>query len=133
MTRRQKLIWFAIGAFTASAFSVAATRLLQPGPNIDHSTTDYLVLKEPFSKATAEEDFDRASIAYQTGELLRDCGAAYFETTFLYNDHAPTAELPLVTENLNSIQCVVLRAEDEGIETRIETRRSGKPIPLWLP
>ena len=132
MTRRQKLIWCAFGAFSVSAPSVV-TALLQPGPAIDHSTTDYLVLEEPFSEATGEEGFDPAFIAYQTGELLRDCGAAYFETTFLYNDHAPTADLPLVTQNLSAIQCVVLRAEDKGIKIRTETHWSGNPNSLPLP
>ncbi|MGI9376767.1 hypothetical protein EB810_11810 [Altererythrobacter sp. FM1] len=130
MTRRQKLIWYALGAFSASTFSVAATLLMQPGPAIDHAAASYLVLEEPISEVTGEKGFDPAFIAYQTGELLRDCEAAYFETTFLYTDHAPTADLPLVKQNLNAIKCVVLRAEEEGIEIRTETRWSGNSTPL---
>jgi hypothetical protein len=124
VTRRDKLNWFALGAFSSGAVSLFAGEMLRLGPVIDHSTTSYLVLEEPFSETTAGPGFDPAFIAYRTGEILRECGAEYFETTSLYEDHSPTADLPVIPQNLDALQCVVLRADDEDIAIRSETRWS---------
>lgn len=64
-------------------------------------------------------------IAHQTGELLRKCGAKSFETTFLFTDHAPTADLPLSDMNADAFACVLDGARARNIKIRIELRRVG--------
>ena len=125
MTTRQKLIWFALGALSSSAISVTAMIVLQSGGRHYRPTANYLIFQEPAFEAKAEDDFDRALIAYGTGKVLRDCGVRYFETTLGYDDHPPTADLPIIPQNLDALQCVLLRAEKEGISVRAETRWTG--------
>jgi hypothetical protein len=112
----------AFGCMLSGIFWVSAMIYTRPGPTIHHSTTDFLVLQEPLSEALAEEGFDSSFIAYQTGEILRECGAWYFEVTPLYDDHMPTADLPIIPQNRDALQCVFLEADRKRIAVNIEPR-----------
>lgn len=126
--RRTKLIWFAAGAAAATLFSLFANWFLQPTV-IKHGRTAYIVLTEPHSEKqpiVGEPASNNEMIANQTGSILRDCGATVFETTFLYNDHAPTADFPIIRENHSSLDCVIKAINDQGIHFEIETRNSPR-------
>jgi len=124
VTSRQKLIWFALGVFSSGVLSVLATVMLRQTV-INDAKVSYLLLEEPVSRGSVQSDLDSGSIAYQTGAILRDCGARYFQTTFGYGDHPPTADFPLVHENVDALPCVVKRAQKHGIKIRTEIRWAG--------
>lgn len=124
MTSRQKLIWFALGVFSSGVISVLATAMLRR-TELTHETVSYLVLEEPISRGSDQGDSDRAAIAYQTGAILRECGASYFEATASYEDQVPTADLPLSPGNLEALPCVVRRAQEQDVTIRTEIRWAG--------
>jgi hypothetical protein len=123
-TRRQKLIWFGTGVFSAASVYLAASLLLSGRPVIHEPTIHYLILEEPPIEAADKEYPDSGFIADRTGKLMRDCGARYFETTALFTDHASTAEVPMVGRNSNAIECILKRANEAGINVRIDDRRA---------
>jgi hypothetical protein len=133
LTRRQKPLWFALGASSSACVYFVASFLIPPRSVIYEPSIHYLILEEPPSKPTGSEDFDPAFIADRTGKIMRDCGARYFETTALFNDHSPTAELPIVGRNSKAIECVMLRAKDAGIKMRVETRWADPSDPPGAP
>ena len=63
-------------------------------------------------------------IANVIGELARDCGAQFFETTFLYNDHAPTLEIALTPDNQPATECIMSKASQRSIQTNIIYRKA---------
>jgi hypothetical protein len=67
---------------------------------------------------------DEDMIANAIGELARDCGARFFETTFLYNDHAPTLEIALTPENQQATECIMSEASRRSIQTNIIYRKA---------
>jgi hypothetical protein len=105
--------------------------LVRSPHELDHKTIEFLILEEPPSEARGGEGFDPAFLAYETGKIMRECKAHYFETTALWNDHSPSADLPIIPGNTEAIECVVLRARDAGIKVRVETRwaKSTAPSP----
>ena len=82
----------------------------------------HLELIEPV--ATGEEVRDEDMIANRIGKLARDCGARFFETTFLFSDHAPTLEIALTPENQQATECIVLEASQRSIQTNIIYRKA---------
>jgi len=121
------LIWFALGAGTAALLSWAANWYLNPIV-LDDERVAFLILTEPLSQDQPSSEATEArndSIADHTGEILRECGARVFETTGLYPDHAPTAELPMIHENYGSLECIIKAAHTNGINLTVETRWSS--------
>lgn len=125
MIRRQKLKWFAFGAFASGALSLLAMLYLQPGPVIHHNRLGFLVLEEPTIGDTNKQR-ETAEVAEQAGAILKECGAAEFEVTAPVDGRPPSADLPLVLMNHKVIPCVVLRADREGIVIKSETRWAGE-------
>jgi hypothetical protein len=117
--RRTKLIWFALGVASVAITAIVA-ELVTPAflqPRIAH-----LVLVEPVLERDQIRDEDM--IANAIGELARDCGARFFETTFLYNDHAPTLEIALTPENQQATECIMSEASQRSIQTNIIYRKA---------
>ena len=124
--RRTKLIWFALGAFVASMAFVLAMLLPISPLVLDDSQVPYLIVTEPERELSPGSPIpDEFLIADRTGEIMRQCGAKGFETTFLYNDHRPTAELPIVAENSQALECVVNAIHSEELDFRFENRWSS--------
>lgn len=125
--RRQRLIWFAAGMFVSCAVWILAYLVLMPGPTLTHESTIYLVLEEPTPSAmvstegAAEED-ELSLVANRSGEVLRNCGAEYFDTEPPFSDHVATANLPMIDMNFGTLACIFEAAEAEGIQTRFEHR-----------
>ena len=121
--RRTRLIWFAIGAgtsLTATVMSMMFFASPEPLP-----TVPYLELTEPFVLRGEGEDLrNEDMIANLTGEVTRNCGAEFFETTFLYEDHSPTVEIAVVPENADAIDCIVTAASQRSIQTNIIFRKA---------
>ena len=63
-------------------------------------------------------------IANVTGDLARNCGAKFFETTFLYNDHSPTTEIALVPANKKAVDCILAETAERAIQTNIIYRKA---------
>lgn len=116
---RSSLVWFAAGAAASSAVALAST-LLKSEPV---TFTAFLVLEEPFVLKARGQMSDMDMIADQTGELLRSCRAKSFETTFLYDDHSPTADLPLIQGNAQAFDCVLEEANSRDLRLSIDLRR----------
>ena len=117
--RRTRLIWFALGA--ASVASVAVISHIGT-PEIETPVIAHLELIEPVNDAGDIRDEDM--IANRSGALARECGAQFFETTFLVNDHAPTLEIALTPENQEATDCILLRAASQDIQTNIIYRKA---------
>ncbi|GAA0278433.1 hypothetical protein GCM10009127_19260 [Alteraurantiacibacter aestuarii] len=75
-------------------------------------------------RGAGEEIRDEDMIANVTGELARMCGAKFFETTFLYEDHSPTMEIAIIPENAEAIDCIVAAASQDSIQTNIIFRKA---------
>lgn len=69
---------------------------------------------------------DQDMIANRTGDMMRRCGARTFETTFLYEDHSPTADLPIISENGAAFECVLNESAARGYRLNIELREDRK-------
>ncbi|MBX7496010.1 hypothetical protein K3172_09115 [Qipengyuania sp. 6B39] len=117
--RRTRLIWFALGAAAVVAVFVVS-RIFTP--EIEMPVIAHLELIEPVDDTGDITDEDM--IANRSGALARDCGAQFFETTFLYNDHAPTLEIALTPENQKATECILSRAASQAIQTRIIYRKA---------
>ncbi len=121
--RRTRLIWFALGAGTSLAATLIAMMFFTPRET--SPTIPFLELIEPVKlRGEGEEVRDEDMIANVTGELVRTCGADFFETTFLYNDHSPTTEIAIVPENADAIDCIVKAASRRSIQTNIIFRKA---------
>jgi hypothetical protein len=118
--RRIRLIWFALGAAAVAIMTILTNLFLTPAP--ERPTIAYLELTEPLQGRDQVQDEDM--IADQTGRLARDCGARFFETTFLYNDHSPTMEIALTPENEESVRCILAEASKRSIQTNIIFRKA---------
>jgi len=117
--RRTKLIWFALGAGSAAFAAVLAKSI---GPYTEQPTIAHLELVEPV--ATGVEIRDEDMIANRIGKLARDCGAHYFETTFLSTDRAPTLEIALTPENQHATECMMAEASAQSIDMNIIYRKA---------
>ncbi|UVI38790.1 hypothetical protein [Qipengyuania spongiae] len=108
-----------MGAATVLAVSIVAQmfRSTPDAPLIAH-----LELIEPVDPGGEIQDVDM--IANKTGNLARECGAEFFETTFLYTDHAPTLEIALTHENKQVTECILARSAQQAIETQIIYRKA---------
>lgn len=123
--RRTKLIWFGLGAAVAGVSFLLST-ILREGLVFDDTHVAYLVLTEPKREIEPSAPVrDEDMIAYQAGEIFNRCGARAFETTGLYEDHQPTAELPLIAENYRALECVIEAIRDERLPFHIEMRWSS--------
>jgi len=86
----------------------------------------FLELVEPFElRGEGEEVRNEDMIANITGELARTCGAKFFETTFLYEDHSPTTEIAITPENRQAIGCIVTAAKQNSIQLNIIFRKAN--------
>lgn len=119
--RRTRLIWFALGAAVTATAAVVATQFA-PAP--DQPEVAFLELIEPERPGAQNKVQDEDMIANVTGDLARKCGAKFFETTFLYNDHSPTMEIALVPENKKAIDCILTEAAKRSIRTNIIYRKA---------
>ena len=117
--RRARLIWFAAGAATTLLISFIAAQI--PSAEETKAKIATIELTEPVVEA--EELKDEHSIANATGQIARDCGAKFFQTTFLVNDHPATMELPITVENSVAAECVLREATERGIAMRIVFRQ----------
>ena len=90
--------------------------------DIEQPMVAHLELVEP-TKVT-DEVRDEDMIANQIGKLARDCGAQFFETTFLSTDHAPTLEIALTPDNQGATECLMSRASEQSIEMNIIYRKA---------
>ena len=117
--RRTRLIWFAAGAATTLIVSLVAAQI--PSPEKPKAKIAFIELTEPVVEA--EELKDEHSIANTTGQIARDCGAKFFQTTLLVNDHPATMELPITVENSVAAECVLREATERGIAMRIVFRQ----------
>ena len=116
---RLRLIWFAAGAATTLLASLIAAQI--PSGEEPKAQIATIELTEPVIEA--EELKDEHSIANATGQIARDCGAKFFQTTFLVNDHPATMELPITVENSDAAECVLREATERGIAMRIVFRQ----------
>ena len=119
--RRTKLIWFAIGAGSTAIVAVASR---QSAPAFEEPEIAFLELIEPERAGAQNEVRDEDMIANVTGDLARQCGAQFFETTFLFNDHLPTTEIALVAENKKAVDCILEETAKRSIETNIIYRKA---------
>ena len=117
--RRSRLIWFALGAASVALAAVFA-KSFQVEP--EQIAIAHLELIEPLVEN--DEIRDEDMIANQLGKLARDCGAQFFETTFLYTDHAPTLEIALTPENQDATDCLMSQASKRSIEMNIIYRKA---------
>ena len=120
--RRTRLIWFAAGAAVTLLVSLIAAQI--PSAEEPKAKIAFIELTEPVVEA--EELKDEHSIANTTGQLARNCGAKFFQTTFLVNDHPATMELPITIENSNAFECVLREASERGIAMQIVFREPEK-------
>jgi hypothetical protein len=118
--RRTRLIWFALGAAAVAIMTILTNLFLTPEP--ERPIIAYLELTEPL--VVRDQVRDEDMIADQTGQLARTCGAKFFETTFLYNDHLPTMEIALTPENEKSVRCILAEASKRSIQTNIIFRKA---------
>lgn len=130
MIRRQKLIWFALGTLTSMLFSLAMV-LLPTRLILDEASTYYVILEEPISGNQQNDSEGAGSVADRTGRLMRECGAKFFQTTFLSGESLPTAELPIIPDNINALPCIISQADREGIKITTEARW-GDPEEIAL-
>ena len=91
-------------------------------PAIEPPVVPHLQLVEPVDDAGESKDEDM--IANRSGALARTCGARFFETTFLYNDHAPTLEIALTPANQKATECIRERAALQSIQMNIIYRKA---------
>jgi hypothetical protein len=119
--RRSKLIWFALGA-GVTAISAVVARQFAPAP--EQPAIAFLELIEPERSGARNEVRDEDMIANVTGDLARNCGAKFFETTFLYNDHSPTTEIALVPANKKAVDCILAETAERAIQTNIIYRKA---------
>ena len=91
-------------------------------PVAEEPVVPHLELIEPI--ADGREIKDEDMIANHSGALARECGARFFETSFLYNDHAPTLEIALTPENQKATDCILARAAQQAIQTNIIFRKA---------
>ena len=117
--RRVRLIWFALGAASVVSVSLFCQMFT---PTIEAPVIAHLELIEPVDDAGEVRDEDM--IANRSGALARECGAQFFETTFLYTDHAPTLEIALIPENQKATDCILARAAEQAIQTNIIYRKA---------
>ena len=117
--RRIRLTWFAAGAAATLLVTLIAAQI--PSPDEPKAKIAFIELTEPVVEA--EELEDEHSIANATGQIARDCGAKFFQTTFLVNDHPATMELPITVENSDAAECVLREATERGIAMRIVFRQ----------
>lgn len=130
MIRRQKLIWFALGTLTSMLFSLAVV-LLPTRFIINEASTYYVILEEPISGNQQNDSEGAGSVADRTGLLMRECGAKFFQTSFLSGESLPTAELPIIPDNINALPCIISQADREGIKITTEARW-GDPEDIAL-
>lgn len=116
---RTRLVWFALGAASVASAAVVA-KLIEP--EAEKPRVAHLELVEPV--LDRDEIRDEDLIANVIGELARDCGARFFETTFLYSDHAPTLEIPLTPDNQQATECIMSKASQRSIQTNIIYRKA---------
>jgi hypothetical protein len=116
-----------LGAGTSGLVSVASS--VTSGLSYDDTTFPYLILSEPTTALgdSASEGKDRF-MAYQTGLLMRACGARAFETTAAGEGYLPTAELPIIYENYSSIECVIAAIRDNDLQ--FDVIGAGAPARL---
>jgi len=112
------LIWFAGGAATAGLATFTAEYLRKEPV----TTTAFLIFEEPVNVDGDGKVSDLETIADQTGEMLRHCEASSFETTALYTDHLPTADLPIKTANSAAFACALNEGAKRGYRMNIELR-----------
>ena len=112
---RPRLIWFAAGVATSAGVSLVATSfVLEP-----IMPTPSLILYEPeLALNTALSNIESKLIPSETGELLRDCGARYFEIDL--GERELTAELQLTEENAGAFECVLNGARVRDYRVGIE-------------
>ena len=116
---RLRLIWFAAGAATALLASLIGAQI--PSGEEPKAKIATIELTEPVIES--EELKDEHSIANATGQIARNCGAKFFQTTFLVNDQPATMELPITVENSDAAECVLREATERGIAMRIVFRQ----------
>ena len=116
---RLRLIWFAAGAATTLLASLIGAQI--PSGEEPKAKIATIELTEPVIES--EELKDEHSIANATGQIARDCGAKFFQTTFLVNDQPATMELPITVENSDAAECVLREATERGIAMRIVFRQ----------
>jgi hypothetical protein len=119
--RRAKLIWFALGV---AATTIVAVFARQFAPVPEQPEIAFLELIEPERPGAQDKVRDEDMIANATGELARNCGAKFFETTFLYNDHSPTMEIALVPANKKAVDCILAETAKRAIQTNIIYRKA---------
>lgn len=114
--RRQKLLWFALGAACTAFAAVLARLIIAPS---DERDTYILVYERPLSED--EMDSNEEVIA-TSGQLLHECGAKKF--WFKPTQTADGATYSLIKntpENEEAIYCVFERAQKEGYPLVLRT------------
>jgi hypothetical protein len=104
--KRQRLIWFAIGAAACAAASTLSFLLI----SVPSDSVPYLQLREP----TPQKKDDQ--VVTYAGRLLRECGAAKFDITLWGIDVQSYAYLPIKPENSKVVQCVIDRARSQNVD-----------------
>lgn len=120
--RRQKLAWFAAGAACSSVAAVGAALALRSPPQ-----------EQGWFLRVAEQGQSlrdgQTSAVWRGAEIARDCGAQSFETIpSVSPDRADATRIPLMSENNQSLGCVVERARDAGlwIGVQLEPLTAGR-------
>lgn len=113
--RRQKLLWFALGA-GATATAAALTHFLT-NPTDDPSP--YLaILERPYSEGEIER---MGEIHSTTAPLLRECGAKEFFIKSASGSHGlPYSIIKIAKENEIALRCILERAKDEDYPVHIQ-------------
>jgi hypothetical protein len=113
--RRQRLIWFALGAAVTAIAATLARLLIAPA---DESSPYLAVSERPYEEGEIERVEE---IASTSGQLLRECGAKEF---FLKPsnglDGVPYALVKIVPANDLTIHCIFERAMSEGYPLHVQ-------------
>ena len=107
--------------------SIGAFYLNKPGPSIDDSTTEVLILEQPFGdldQKFAGDESEDPLVFNEAAKILRECGAWYFETEPVGLHIPGKAMLPIIAENTHAIECAILAAHEAKIPMTFESQSS---------
>lgn len=115
--KRQRLIWFAIGAACSAIAAVGAAMALQ-SPSQEQGW--FLRLAE---EGQSLRD-GRAAAVWRGAEIARGCGVQSFETMAGGgSDQVDAIRIPLTRENNPALGCIVERARDAELWIGVQLER----------
>lgn len=125
--RRQKLIWFALGA-ACTALAALLARLLVPTPDEKHA---YLAV---YDHSYSPEEFPNLNeVGPLSARLFRGCGAENFSVSLAGVDKGAFSLIQINPDSEGAVRCIVKRAPAEGhsLQIRVLTDRQARLILGW--